>query len=197
MRRWLWLVAALAGILVGGAMVWKGYQRPHPATASSGVAEIGGAFSLVDQHGRPFTDADLKGKPSLVFFGFTYCPEVCPTTLTHMSAWLKALGPDADKLNVVFISLDPDRDTPAQLARYLLSFDPRIHGLTGTQAQVDKVADEYRVYHRKILLPRGSYTMDHSAAIYGLDRNGGFSTILTYDEPDAKALAAIRSLLAA
>lgn len=197
MRRWLWLAAALAGILVGGAMVWKGYQRPHPATASSGTAEIGGPFRLIDQHGRSFTDADLKGKPSLVFFGFTYCPEVCPTTLTHMSAWLKALGPDANKLNVVFISIDPDRDRPAQLARYLSSFDPRIHGLTGAQAQIDKVADEYRVYHRKIPLPGGSYTMDHSAAIYGLDRNGDFSVILTYDEPDAKALAAIRSLLAA
>ena len=197
MRRLLWLVAAIAGVLVGGTMVWSGYQKPQPATTSSGEAAIGGPFTLIDQNGRPFTDANLKGKPSLVFFGFTYCPDVCPTTLTHMSAWLKALGPDADKLNVVFISIDPDRDRPPQLARYLASFDPRIHALTGTQAQIDKVADEYRVYHKKIPLPGGSYTMDHSAAIYGLDRKGGFSSVLTYDEPDAKALAAIRALIAA
>ena len=197
MRRWLWLVAALAGVLVGGALVWKGYQRPQPAAVSSGVADIGGPFTLIDQHGQPFTDKALLGKPSLVFFGFTYCPEVCPTTLTRMSGWLKALGPDADKLNIVFISVDPERDTPKQLASYLSAFDPRIHGLTGTQAQVDKAADAYRVYHRKVPLAGGGYTMDHSAAIYILDRKGAFSSILTYDEPDAKALAALKALIAA
>lgn len=196
MRRWLWLAAAIAGILVGGTMVWKGYQRPHPATQASGAADVGGPFTLVDQRGRSFTDRDLRGKPSLVFFGFTYCPEVCPTTLTHMSAWLKALGSDADKLNVVFVSIDPERDTPSQLASYLSSFDPRVRGLTGTQAQVDAVADEYKVYHKKVPLPGGSYTMDHSAVIYMLDRRGVVSGILTYDEPDAKALTAIRALIA-
>jgi protein SCO1/2 len=196
-RRWLWLAAAIAGILVGGAMVWKGYQRPHPAVVSSGAADIGGPFTLIDQHGRPFTDRDLAGKPALVFFGFTYCPEVCPTTLTRMSGWLKALGPGADKLNIVFISVDPERDTPAQMARYLSAFDPRIHGLTGTPAAVDKTADEYRVYHRKVPLPGGSYTMDHSAAIYTLDRKGAVTGVLTYDEPDAKALAALKALIAA
>ena len=197
MRRWLWLVAAVAGLLVGSALVWKGYQRPHPAMASSGAAEIGGPFTLIDEHGRPFTDKALLGKPSLVFFGFTYCPEVCPTTLTRMSGWLKALGPDAGKLNIAFISIDPERDTPAQLASYLTAFDPRIHGLTGSQAQVDKAADAYRVYHRKVPLPGGGYTMDHSAAIYVLDRKGAFSSILTYDEPDAKALAALKAMIAA
>ena len=195
-RRWLWLPAAVAAIVVGGSMVWAGYQRPHPQVVTSGAADVGGPFALIDQRGRPFTDRDLKGRPALVFFGFTYCPEVCPTTLTHMSAWLKSLGPDADKLNVVFISIDPERDTPAQLATYLSSFDPRIRGLTGTVAAVDKVAGEYRVYHRKIPLPGGSYTMDHSAVIYALDRGGGLSGILTYDEPDAKALATIKALVA-
>jgi protein SCO1/2 len=195
MRRWLWLAAAIAGILVGGALVWKGYQRPHPAVVSSGAADIGGPFTLIDQRGQPFTDRSLSGKPALVFFGFTYCPEVCPTTLTRMSGWLKALGPDADKLNVVFISIDPERDTPAQLASYLSAFDPRIRGLTGTQAQIDKAADEYRVYHRKIPLAGGGYTMDHSAVIYALDRRGAVAGVLTYDQPDAKALAAIRALI--
>ena len=196
-RRWLWFAAGLAAIVVGGTMVWAGYQRPHPQVVSSGMADVGGPFTLIDQRGRPFTDKDLKGKPSLIFFGFTYCPEVCPTTLTHISAWLKSLGPDADKLNIVFVSIDPKRDTPGQLASYLTSFDPRIHGLTGTEAAVDKVADEYRVYHRKVPLPGGGYTMDHSAVIYALDRNGGVSGILTYDEPDARALAAIKALIAA
>jgi protein SCO1/2 len=196
-RRLLWFVAAIAGVLIGGVMVWKGYQPPHPAASSSGVADIGGPFTLVDQKGQPFTDKALLGKPSLVFFGFTYCPEVCPTTLTRMSGWLKALGPNADKINIVFISVDPERDTPAKLASYLSAFDPRIRGLTGTQAEVDKVADEYRVYHRKVPLAGGGYTMDHSAAIYVLDPKGSFSSILTYDEPDAKALASLRALIAA
>jgi protein SCO1/2 len=195
-RRLLWFVAAIAGVLIGGVMVWKGYQPPHPAASSSGVADIGGPFTLVDQKGQPFTDKALLGKPSLVFFGFTYCPEVCPTTLTRMSGWLKALGPNADKINIVF-SVDPERDTPAKLASYLSAFDPRIRGLTGTQAEVDKVADEYRVYHRKVPLAGGGYTMDHSAAIYVLDPKGSFSSILTYDEPDAKALASLRALIAA
>ena len=196
MRRWLWLAVAVAGILVGGAMIWRGYQRPQPVVASSGAPDIGGPFSLVDQQGRPFSDKNLRGKPALVFFGFTYCPEVCPTTLTRMSGWLRSLGPDAEKLNVVFISIDPERDTPNQMAAYLAAFDPRIHGLTGSVAQVYKAADEYRIYRRKVLLPGGGYTMDHSAVIYALDRRGALAGILTYDQPDAKALEAIRTLIA-
>lgn len=197
MRRWLWLLAAIAGILVGGALVWKGYQRPQPVVASTGAADIGGPFTLVDQRGQPFTNKTLAGKPALVFFGFTYCPEVCPTTLTRMSGWLKSLGPDADKLNIVFISVDPERDTPSQMARYLTAFDPRIHGLTGTQAEVDQAAAAYRVYHKKVPLAGGGYTMDHSAVIYALDRKGAVSGVLDYDQPDAKALATIKALIAA
>ena len=119
MRRWIWLAAVIA-VVAGGAMVWSGYQRPHPTTVSTGSALIGGPFTLVDQRSQPFTDKNLRGRPSLVFFGFTYCPEVCPTTLTHMSAWLKALGPDADKLNVVFITIDPrSAMRRRQMASYL------------------------------------------------------------------------------
>ena len=195
MRRWVWLAAVIA-VAAGGAMVWSGYQRPHPTTVSTGSALIGGPFTLVDQRSQPFTDKNLRGRPSLVFFGFTYCPEVCPTTLTHMSAWLKALGPDADKLNVVFITIDPERDTPRQMASYLSAFDPRIRGLTGSPNAIDKVASAYRVYHKKIPLAGGSYTMDHSAVIYAMDRTGSLSGILTYDEPDPKALSAIRALIA-
>ncbi len=193
-RVWLWFAAALAAVaLAGGA--WLA-SRPVPAKVESfGEPSVGGPFQLVDQHGAVVTDKALKGRPSLVFFGFTYCPEVCPTTLTHMSAWLKALGPDADKLNVLFISVDPDRDTPAQMAKYLSAFDPRIRGLTGTQAQTDKVADEYHVYHKKVPLPGGSYTVDHSAVIYELGRDGKFAGVLTYEEPDSEALGSIRKLI--
>ena len=197
MRRPLWLLAAIVAVVFGGATIWLGYQKPHPVTTiSTGGPEIGGGFSLVDQHGRPFTDKALRGKPALIFFGFTYCPEVCPTTLTRMSGWLRALGHDADKINIVFVSIDPERDTPTQLATYLTAFDPRIVGLTGSVAAVDKVADEYRVYHRKVPLAGGGYTMDHSAVIYTLDKAGAVTGVIAYDQPDAKALEAIRASIA-
>lgn len=193
-RTLAWVAAALAAIVLVAAG-WLLLRPSTPRVQSFGEPAIGGPFQLVDEHGAPFTDHNLKGRPSLVFFGFTHCPEVCPTTLAHMSAWLKALGPDADKLNVVFVSVDPDRDTAPKMASYLSAFDPRIHGLTGTPAQTDKIASEYHVYHRKVPLKGGDYTVDHSAAIYELDKDGKFAGVLTYEEPDKEALASIHKLI--
>jgi protein SCO1/2 len=193
MRRWIWPIILAALVLVLGAGVML--TELHPG--KSGVADIGGPFTLTDQHGHTVTEADLKGKPTLLFFGFTYCPDVCPTTLAHMSAWLKALGPDADRVNVVYVTIDPERDTRAVLAAYLKPFDPRILGLTGTPAQIAQIAREYRVYYKKIPLEGGGYTMDHSAVIYGLDRHGQFDQTLSYEEPDAKAVAAVKAMIAA
>lgn len=193
-RTLAWFAAALAAIVIVAAG-WIVLRPSAPRVQSFGEPAIGGPFQLVDQHGAAFTDQSLKGRPSLVFFGFTHCPEVCPTTLAHMTAWLKGLGPGADKLNVVFVSVDPERDTVKEMARYLSAFDPRIHGLTGTPAQTDKIASEYHVYHKKVPLPNGDYTVDHSAAIYELDKNGKFAGVLTYEEPDQEALASIRKLI--
>lgn len=158
-------------------------------------ARLGGPFTLVDTHGRTFTDADLKGMPYVMFFGFTYCPEVCPTTLTALTAEMKALGPDADKLKVIYVTIDPERDTPAQMREYLTMFDPRIIGLTGTPVQVAQIAKAYNVYYMKTQLPGGSYTMDHTAGIYLVRRDGSFVTLMNYQTAPKDAVDELRQLV--
>jgi protein SCO1/2 len=143
-------------------------------TAAIQAAAIGGPFSLTDQDGRPFSDGDLKGKSFLVFFGFTHCPDVCPTTLFEISEVLRNLGPQADRTAALFISVDPERDTPAAMKDYLANFDPHIRGLTGDSAALDAVAKAYRAYYKKVPLEGGDYTMDHTAIVYLMDKEGRF-----------------------
>jgi protein SCO1 len=140
----------------------------------AGTAAIGGPFNLIDQNGQPFSDRDLKGKSFLVFFGFTHCPDVCPTTLFEISEVLRKLGPEADHTAALFISVDPERDTPAAMKDYLTNFDPHIRGLSGDAAALDAVAKAYRVYYKKVPLEGGDYTMDHTAIVYLMDKAGRF-----------------------
>jgi protein SCO1/2 len=137
-------------------------------------AAIGGPFQLTDQNGKAVTDKNLKGKPTLIFFGYTHCPDVCPTSLFEISEVLRALGKDADRVNAVFISVDPERDTPAAMKEYLSSFDPHLEGLSGDPAETAKVITSYRVYAKKVPTKDGDYTMDHTALIYLMDRDGRF-----------------------
>jgi protein SCO1/2 len=137
-------------------------------------AAIGGPFQLTDQNGKAVTDKSLKGKPTLIFFGYTHCPDVCPTSLFEISEVLRALGKDADKVNAVFISVDPERDTPATMKDYLSSFDTHLEGLSGDPAETAKVITSYRVYAKKVPTKDGDYTMDHTALIYLMDRDGRF-----------------------
>ncbi|EIG60743.1 SCO family protein [Bradyrhizobium canariense] len=137
-------------------------------------AAIGGPFQLTDQNGKPVTDKNLKGKPTLIFFGYTHCPDVCPTSLFEISEVLRAMGKDADKVNAVFISVDPERDTPGTMKDYLSSFDPHLEGLSGDPAETAKVITSYRVYAKKVPTKDGDYTMDHTALIYLMDRDGRF-----------------------
>ena len=135
-------------------------------------AAIGGPFQLTDQDGQTVTDKSLQGRPTLIFFGFTHCPDVCPTSLFEMSEVLRAMGQDADRVNAYFISVDPERDTPAAMKDYLSSFDPHLKGLTGDPEVMAKVTSEYRVYAKKVPLKDGDYTMDHTALVYLMDRDG-------------------------
>jgi protein SCO1/2 len=135
---------------------------------------IGGPFQLTDQTGQTVTDKSMQGRPSLIFFGFTHCPDVCPTTLFEISEVLKAMGKDADRVNAYYISVDPERDTQTAMKEYLSSFDPRLKGLTGNTEEIAKVLSEYRVYAKKVPLKDGDYTMDHTALIYLMDRDGKF-----------------------
>jgi protein SCO1 len=159
--------SVLVGLLV---MLWAmGGVRGVTAPAA-----IGGPFQLTDQGGATFNEKDLQGRPTLIFFGFTHCPDVCPTSLFEISEVLRAMGKDADRVNALFISVDPERDTAAAMKDYLSSFDPHLKGLTGDAASVQKVITEYRVYAKKVPLKDGDYTMDHTALIYLMDRDGKF-----------------------
>lgn len=194
-RRWLLVIGGAALAVAAVCAVELAVRPGSPSGAQASSAPIGGPFTLVDDHGRTVTDRNLAGKPTAIFFGFTFCPEVCPTTLADLSADLKTLGPDADKLNVVYVTVDPERDTPKQMRAYLSAFDPRIIGLTGTPAEVARIAKEYDVYYKKIPLPGGGYTMDHSAGVYLMDRNGHFVQLMSYQEPPAEEVAKLRDLL--
>jgi len=166
------IIAAFAASLAVGLLVtlWLMGGLPRAAAPSA----IGGPFRLTDQAGQTVTEKNLIGKPSIVFFGFTHCPDVCPTALFEMSEVLRAMGSDADKVNAYFVSVDPERDTPAVMKDYLSSFDPHLKALTGTPDEVAKVISAYRVYAKKIPLKDGDYTMDHTALIYLMDRSGNF-----------------------
>ncbi|HJZ21700.1 MAG TPA: SCO family protein [Bradyrhizobium sp.] len=166
------IVAAFGGSLVVGLllMLWVlGGLRNVTAPAA-----IGGPFQLTDQSGQTVTEKSLQGRPTLIFFGFTHCPDVCPTSLFEISEVLHAMGGDADRVNAYFVSVDPERDTVAAMKDYLSSFDPHLKGLTGDPEVVAKVLSEYRVYSRKVPLKDGDYTMDHTALIYLMDRDGHF-----------------------
>ena len=184
-RVMLLMAAFLCGLLVFfGAILFITGRAP----IGQAVAAIGGPLSLEDENGNAFTDAEMKGRPFLVFFGFTHCPDICPTTLFDMSQMLKALGPDAGRVGALFITVDPDRDTPKVLKDYLSNFDPHLQGLTGNQAQIDAATKEYRVYAKKVPLENGDYTMDHTAMVYLMDKSGHFVAPFSMSRtPDAEA----------
>jgi protein SCO1 len=188
------IVAAFAGSLVVGLvlMLWAlGGLRSATAPAA-----IGGAFQLTDQAGQTVTEKSLQGRPTLIFFGFTHCPDVCPTSLFEISEVLKAMGGDADRINAYFISVDPERDTNDAMKDYLSSFDPHLKGLTGNPDAVAKVLSAYRVYARKVPLKgEGDYTMDHTALIYLMDRDGHFVSPFNLKRTPEEAAADLKRYL--
>jgi protein SCO1/2 len=184
------LAAFLAGALALFAAVW--FTLPNGATRPSSV---GGPFQLTDQNGHAVSDRDFKGEPFIVFFGFTNCPDICPTTLFEMSEVLKRLGPDAGRTAALFVSVDPERDTPAKLKDYLSSFHPRIFGLTGTPEEIATVEKEYRVYAKKVPLKDGDYTMDHTAVVYLMDKDGRFVAPFNLKKSADEAAADLRRRL--
>jgi protein SCO1/2 len=163
------LAAFVAGAfaLTAGVMLLLTSERTRPSS-------VGGPFELVNQNGKTVTDADFTGKPLLVFFGFTHCPDICPTTLFEVSEIFNRLGKDAEKINAIFVTVDPERDTPEKLKLYLSSFHPQISALSGSTAQVDAVKKAYFVYAKRVPLEGGSYTMDHTSIVYLMDKQGKF-----------------------
>jgi protein SCO1/2 len=176
----------LAGLAAGGALAVAVLpavrERLLPARMQTvGRALVGGPFSLTDHTGKRVTDRDFRGHTLIVMFGFTFCPDVCPTELQLVSAALDKLGPKGKNVVPLFITVDPQRDTPAQLAMYVKSFHPRLIGLTGTPEEIEAVAKEYRVYFKKVPDPKSTagYTMDHSALIYVMGPDGSYETHFT------------------
>ena len=186
------LGAFVAGLVLFSAVIFIVTGRsPAPIAMTSAV---GGPFKLTDQNGKPITDADMKGHPFLVFFGFTHCPDVCPTTLFDVSEVFRTLGNEAKDVRALFITVDPERDTPAAMKDYLSSFDSHLSGLTGDAAEIAAVATAYRVYFKKVPLERG-YTMDHTALVYLMDKTGRFVSPFNLTRPTDAAAADLRRYL--
>ena len=185
--------AALAGLVLCFSLVLLASGRLSAPSAPQ-TAAIGGPFRLTDQNGGTVTEQNLKGAPFLVFFGFTHCPEVCPTTLFELSEILRKLGPDGKRVRVVFITIDPERDTPAALKDYLSSFDPRMLALTGDPAEIAALAKAYRVYYKKVPLEQ-DYTIDHTAIVYLMDKEGRFVSPFSLKRTTEAAAADLRRYL--
>jgi len=178
------------GLALFGVASWLTWTAPQHTQASL----IGGPFALIDEQNKPVTDKALQGRVSLVFFGYTHCPDVCPTTLFDLSQVLAQFKQD-EPVQAFFITIDPERDTPALMRDYLSSFDQRIHGLSGERTAIDQVIKSYRAYARKVPTPDGSYTMDHSALVYVMDQQGRFVSSLNLDLPPEQTAAQIKRLL--
>ncbi|MGY4232443.1 protein SCO1/2 [Bradyrhizobium sp. USDA 4449] len=187
------IATAFASSLVVGLLVM--FWAMGGVSKVAQPAAIGGPFQLTDQNGKTVTDQNLKGKPTLIFFGYTHCPDVCPTSLFEMSEVLRAMGKDADKVNAIFISVDPERDTPATMKDYLSSFDPHLEGLSGDPAETAKVITSYRVYAKKVPTKDGDYTMDHTALIYLMDRDGRFVSPFNLKRTPEEAAADLKKYL--
>jgi protein SCO1/2 len=193
----------LAGFAVGAAaavaVLPGALERLTPIGPMGvvGKAQIGGPFSLIDHTGKRLTEKDFRGRHLLVFFGFTFCPDVCPAGLQVMAAALDRLGAKAERVTPLFITIDPDRDTPERLAQYVQSFHPRLVGLTGTPDEIRAAAAAYRVFHKKVKDEKSAAenTMEHTSIIYLMDPAGEFVTHFTHATPVATIAAALARVL--
>jgi len=200
---WKIAIPALIGVALGVLTAILVLPRPDAAVRTSGgvvttgKALVGGPFSLVDHTGKPVTDRDFRGRYLLVFFGFTHCPDVCPAALQTVTAALGMLGAKANRVTPIFITLDPERDTPEKLSEYVKSFDARVVGLTGSLDQVHAVAKAYRVVFKKSESARGGndYTLDHTSIIYLMDPNGEFVAPLSQARGAAEIAERLQEIL--
>jgi protein SCO1/2 len=197
------LTVIIAGFLIGalgGAaalVLTRGASNPNVAT--TGKALIGGPFALVDQHGKKVTDQDFRGRYMLIFFGFTHCPDICPAELQVISASLDELGPKAEEVVPIFVTLDPERDTPEVMADYVKNFGSRFVGLTGSPEEIAEAAKAYRVafskFENKGVDDNGNYSIDHSAIVYLMGPDGEYITHFNYGTPAAKMTETLRRYL--
>ncbi len=196
--RFLLLAAVLAGLVIlgtGAFIVLALHDNPRGIAGTALSSAIGGPFHLIDQNGKTVTDADLKGKWSLIYFGYTHCPDACPTALNDIAIALDQLGPKRDAVRPVFITVDPERDTSAALKDYVTAFDAPILALTGTPDEVAQAAKGYRVYYAKHPEAGGDYSMDHSSVIYVMDPQGRFTASFTHESAPEQIAERLKKLL--
>lgn len=189
-----YILWALVAVAVTGLALFA-LRPPENAAEQDSEIVVGGPFAMTSHLGQPVTEKDYLGQPMAMFFGFTNCPDICPTTLLRMTELMIKLGPEADKLQVVLVSVDPERDTPAILKTYLEQFDPRFSAMTGTPEQLAAFAKGYRFVYKKVPLQDGNYTMDHSAGVYLYDAKGVFVGTLDPHEKDVVVLEKLTRLL--
>ena len=193
LRMVLWFAVLVLAVV--GIALWGGNDRSRPASPSSFGGPFGGQFTLVDRTGRTVTEKSLAGRPYAIFFGFTRCPDVCPTSLARMARLRKQLGADGMKFNIVFVSVDPLHDQPAGIGSYLDLFGTPIIGLTGTDAQIARISTGFGVFVRKVPTEGGDYTIDHTAAIYLMTARGELVGTIDHQEADTVALEKLRRLI--
>jgi len=188
----LWACVLVAAAALAFLLTRPEPRLPPPTTTELPLSSIGGPFTLVGADGQPFASTKLAGKPFAIFFGFTHCPDVCPTTLARLARLRRQLGKSDDAFAIVFVSVDPERDGPAEVGAYAGLFDTPVIGLTGTPAQIARVKKQYAVFSAKAPQPGGDYSVDHTASVFVMDRDGKFVATIAPEESDAAALAKLR-----
>lgn len=186
-------VLATGAAAIAATLYLNAIGKTPPAPAAG--APFGAPFTLTDHNGEAVSEAIFRGQPAAVMFGFTFCPDVCPTTLAEMQAWSKALSGDGGALRFVFVSVDPERDTPAVLKDYLSAFDMAVTGITGAPQAVADMLSRYYIYSEKVPLADGGYTMDHTATVFLLNRSGELVGTISPGEDRDDALAKLRRLV--
>jgi len=193
-RRVTWIGAAALVVAIVIGLAGRATFHEDTAPAENAAPAVGGPFTLIDHHGKQVTDADYRGKWLLVFFGYTFCPDVCPTTLQMVSQALDLMGDKAARIQPLFITVDPERDTPEVLAEYVSHFHPSMLGLTGSAAQIAAVAKGYRVYYAKSG-DGADYLMDHTSLVYVIGPDGKYVAYFPYDADPADVAAALAKLI--
>ena len=188
----LWGLVLVAAAALAFLLIRPERELPAPTQTELPLAAIGGPFTLVGADGQPFASTKLAGKPFAIFFGFTHFPDVCPTTLARLTRLRRELGKGDDSFAIVFVSVDPERDGPAEVGKYAGLFDTPVIGLTGSQAQVDQVKKQYAVFSAKAPQPGGDYSVDHTASVFVMDRAGKFVSTIAPEESDSVALAKLK-----
>ncbi len=191
----LWALVALALAAFAFLMLRPGNETPKQPQPLA-ISSIGGPFTLTGSDGKPFSSTALAGKPYAIFFGFTHCPDVCPTTLARMVRLREQLGASGEKLQILFVTVDPERDGPAEVGKYAELFNAPVTGLTGSPGQIEQVKKKYGIYSRKVPSEGGEYGVDHTATVLLFDPRGEFTGTIAQEESDQAAIAKLQRIVA-